>query len=172
MIDYIKAARKLRRLLSKLKEQDPELTRVADILERLGLQRKGEHPVKQVFREASRIFRDLEVTPGLESFFTELLGEEPPKSDLRGEVQLTRALADLELARNECSELKRQLADARQERDAWHKSYLAVSSPAADETSLRALVLRYCATVVDPGSMPAPERLELFQQLLKAAKGE
>lgn len=183
MIDYIKAARRLRRLLASLKDQDPELSRIADILERLGLRNKPDHPVKQVFREAGKILRELDVTPSLETFFQELIGESPQDSQLKktlAKIEEMRhehhaSLIILKATQNERNELKRQLGVAQQECDAWMKAHQAVAADSnlpASDNALKQLVLRYCASVVDAGSLSAQERLDLFQQLLKAAQGE
>lgn len=193
MIDYIKAAKRLRRLLSSVKDQEPELDRIADILERLGIRRKSEHPVTQYFREAGDFLRDLEVAPSITAFLEELSGKAEPAEDtaaLRAQIDQMRhehneSLIILKATQNERDALKTRVNDlyARNtnlESDKSIRDYQiqgleqeikALHGAMGSDNPLNQLVLRYCASVIDPGSLPISERLELFQKMLRLAQG-
>lgn len=81
VMDYLKAAQRLRKLLSRLKD-DPELNQIVEFLERLGLKQK-EHPVASAFREVKDLFSELQLSP-IEEFFKGLdFRLEPSKEEAR-----------------------------------------------------------------------------------------
>lgn len=178
MIDYIKAARRLRRLLANIQDKDPELSRIADVLERLGLSRANEHPVKQVFREAGKILRDLEVPPDITAWVREFMNEESsvkPAEVEATEAALKRVLKERDTLKEEVLKLAARNGNLESDKvardfqiEALNKEVAALrESQKVSDSALLDDLRRYCTAVIDPSSATAAERVALFQLLLK-----
>lgn len=111
MIDYLKAANRLRRLLSSLKVHDPELSRLAEMLERFG-GTLPKSPVSEVLREAGDFFRDLQI-PLMEEFVKGLDFRLDPNEE---QERLRKRAEDARIEHNDRQAvLKKRIEKMRQE---------------------------------------------------------